>query len=542
MNARSHFLVLVAVAFASLLAAPAAAFTPDSPEVKAMVEKGVKRLETAQPHQALGGDCLVALALLKAGAPKDHPVIGRALHRCETACNRNEQLNRFDIYSTGIAIILLSEYDPSRYRQKIEALVESLLRRQKEHGGFGYPLDNLQHGATGDTSMTQYAVLAMWSAERSGAVDIPDEAITAVAAWLLRTQDPSGGWGYQGNDPGVGNYQLIKQDRVRHSLTAAGLGSALICGDLLELATAKPQGNQGLPPCFRLVVEEADVVAQPKAIAKTVYSAAVARALGWVRNNYEIEPEPWTYYYMYALERAMSFHEMTQERVDEEPKWYNDGVLALQRRQGDDGAWSGQGGANVDTAFAVLFLCRSTRKSIEEQVYARRAGAVTGGRGLPADVSDVRLAGGKLVGQGVTAQADALLEQLENAGEDGFGLVEAEQPSWRLSDNAAARQTQLERFRKIVRNGPFESRLAAVALLAESGELDHAPPLIVAITDPDDRITLAARDGLRLISRRPDGMGLSDDPTLQAKAEAAKRWLDWYRGVRPTADVRGLLD
>ena len=49
--------------------------------------------------------------------------------------------------------------------------------------------------------------------------------------WLIRTQDPSGGFGYQGKI-GEGN-KLVKQSEVRQSLSAAGLGSVYACSDML---------------------------------------------------------------------------------------------------------------------------------------------------------------------------------------------------------------------------------------------------------------------------------------------------------------------
>ena len=55
-----------------------------------------------------------------------------------------------------------------------------------------------------------------------------------MANWLLKTQDPSGGFGYQGNiAPNAG--ALVAQSEIRPSMTAAGSGSLYICANLLGL-------------------------------------------------------------------------------------------------------------------------------------------------------------------------------------------------------------------------------------------------------------------------------------------------------------------
>ena len=62
--------------------------------------------------------------------------------------------------------------------------------------------------------MTQYGVLASWEAKKNGFV-VPVDSIERVLMWLMRTQDPSGGWGYQGVDPGPGTsteITLVKQN------------------------------------------------------------------------------------------------------------------------------------------------------------------------------------------------------------------------------------------------------------------------------------------------------------------------------------------
>src|SRR5436189_518483 len=96
------FLAGLAVLLASF-PRPAMAHTPESPEVRAVIKKGLKYLETAKEGR-LGGQCLIALAFLKDGADEKHPKVVAAVNAC--IANTKGEVGA-DIYSTGIAIIFL---------------------------------------------------------------------------------------------------------------------------------------------------------------------------------------------------------------------------------------------------------------------------------------------------------------------------------------------------------------------------------------------------------------------------------------------------
>jgi len=181
------------------------AYTPESPEVRQAVDRAVKFLESDAADDGRLGAAIQG----RLGNMDPHGL-------------------EIDIYSTGLSIIFLCELDPSKYRPEIECLLEYLRLRQKPHGGWGYP-----DRETGDTSMTQYGVLSSWEATQAGFV-VPRQMILAVTLWLLKTQDPSGGFGYQGVVSPT--FRPVRQKRVTLGLTAAGLGSAYICADLLGLS------------------------------------------------------------------------------------------------------------------------------------------------------------------------------------------------------------------------------------------------------------------------------------------------------------------
>jgi len=526
---------LAALAWFSHPAAPTAlAYTPDSPEVKKCVDQAVKFLETADEHRP-GGKALVGLALLKYGKTKGHPQVKEAVETIRRQLGQMKPEDvRMDIYSTGLSTIFLLELDPIAYASEIQCLLDSLVVRQKPHGGWGYP-----ERETGDTSMTQYGVLCAWEGTHKG-FRFPNENVDGVATWLLRTQDPGGGFGYQGKL--ALDFRLVKQTPVRLSLSAAGLGSLLMCADLLGVGVDIRAGQSDLPPALR-EVEEEDPAAKKNAktqLDPRLFHAAQSRGRTWLSRNYEIAPKEWTHYYLYALERYMSFQELAEREAtgrapDKEPRWYNDGVVYLGKSQNEDGSWEGRCGAPVDTAFGVLFLLRSQKKSIEK-ARSFGAGSLVGGRGIPKETDRAEVRGGKVVARPLLGPAEELLAKLDDRDAPGFEealALLAEMPAEQISTLAGEQAAKLH---ELAADRTPEARLAAVEALAKGRSLEYVPTLIYALTDPDLHITRVARDALRRIARKPQGFGLPDKPSEADRRRAVKSWKNWYLAVRPDAE------
>ncbi|MCP4192096.1 MAG: hypothetical protein GY768_15900 [Planctomycetaceae bacterium] len=514
------------------------AYTPQSREVKKMLDKALTFIEKSGDASRLGGKALVGLAMIKGNRPKDHPKIKEAISGCRDAAKNLRSSKRSDsMYDLGLAIIFLCELDPEQYRTEIKTLMTIMLDWQKRFGGWGY-LEGT-HVDTGDTSMTQYAVLSLWTADRSGAYEVSINAATKVCNWLIRTQDPSGGWGYQGEDPG--GFQRIPQqssetNEVSHSCSAAGLGSAYVSADLLRLVTATRGGNEGFPSALRVVRKE-DTRPTEGPLTNQVDVGRLKRALAdgdqWFASRDRIDVEFWTFYYMYARERYESFKELTTGNEPAEPKWYNDGVKFLKREQKANGSWSGEGGPTVDTCFCVLFLTRGTKKSIQRaEAYN---GRLRGGRGLPSSTADVAIGeDGQIVKTPFQGQAESLLAILEAGGNDDLDLS-AQEIDIQLSSDPKQRERELIRLRRLVTADDYVVRLTAIKALHKTRDLDNVPALIYALGDPDSRIVTRARDSLRLLSRKISGFGLGDNPSDGAKLDAINRWKDWYLTIRPDA-------
>ncbi len=507
-----------------------AELTPDSPEVKRLIEKGMAYLED-NTDQRLGGRCLVGLCHLKHSGNAQHPRVAEAIAACERVCRADAEDIRQDIYSTGIAIFFLCEADGEKYNSQIERLVRSLVLRQKPGGGFGYP--DGRHGETGDTSMTQYAVLGLWSARQHG-IAVPHETVEKVANWLIRTQDPGGAWGYQGNDPG--NYQRVKQTPLRPSLAAAGLGSTYISAHMLGLTReVEDRSIEGLPAAFQRVADPKpdNPEGEPKEVDPRRIAGAQADGNRWFSRNFGYKKETWVYYYMYALERCMSFRELVEGRKTNN-LWYDRGVRFLEEQQQENGSWHDREAA-VDTAFALLFLMRGTKKTIESTVSESYEGLLVGGRGLPKDTSSVKVDGGRLIGRSLSAGVEEMLAILEDPEHDDYQQALRFPPNVDLdSQDEATRGETIRRLRKIAVVGSPAAQVQAINLLARAGDLASVPTLISALSDSGDRqVVVTARDGLRRISRRFEGFGLSDDPSAAEVAAAAQRWRQWYRTISP---------
>ncbi|HBO44799.1 MAG TPA: hypothetical protein DD670_12890 [Planctomycetaceae bacterium] len=523
--------ILIAWGFLFVFAAPSFAYTTKSPEVVAMLKSATSYLSNAK-HEKPGGWALIGLALFKNEDTSGDPKIQEAAENIAKSVREN--VGSLDMYSTGLCLIFLTNYDPNRYEKEIQTLIESLQKKQKPHGGWGYP-----DRKSGDTSMTQYGVLGSWEAKQAG-FSIPQAMVDKVATWLLKTQDPSGAWGYQGEPSS--NFQPIKQEEVRHSMAVAGLGSTYICADFFGMTPAVKEADDEGPSEALKEVKQREPEEGPKPQVNTsvnqgLIRAAQGRGDGWIAKNYKIDVQRDVLYYLYGLERYGSFRELAEGKGHrdpdkvEGPKWYNDGVDFLKKAQAKDGSWDsvGQCDVVVNTAFATLFLLRSTQRSIRK-ARGFGDGTMLGGMGLPEEGKEFIGPDGRVRKQTLTGRGTSLIGALDR--EDWASVADRFEE---LKGTPREKLLLSEYAKKLSDPSPAE-RLKAVKVFIASGNMDNVPALILALDDRDLEVALTARDGLRRITRRINGFGMPDDPSPDDRRRAIEQWRAWYLSICPDTE------
>ncbi|MCA9128074.1 MAG: hypothetical protein KDB22_13355 [Planctomycetales bacterium] len=513
----------------------AQSYTPEHPFVKALVDRGVKYLQStelnARAAYNAGEQALVAYALLSATGEPDQPHVKRgaeaARRLARSLASYREQGESKIVYEVCVCGVLLANLDAAAYQVELTLIRDWLLGIQKPHGGFGY-----LERPTGDTSQVQYVILAFWTMQQVG-IDVPTSAVESTVGYLLDTMDPTGAWGYQGK---LGSGRLIPQENPSKSLGTAGAGALLIAGDILGVWGKRRTLNEekdGIPAAFVRV----DLKAKERQARREVELSRsdFENPLNMARRFQDRSTHSgntWYYYWRYSQERYESFMEIMAGKQEKSPAWYNEGVEELAAAQDDGGSWGATKkrefySADVCTAFSVLYLIRSTRKSIGQL----DEGVVFGGYGLPQDVTAIKMVGDRIVSEGETSVLNLLTkleEQDTNAVEVGL-LPE----NLKLDDDPAQRKEQVTRLARLLTSPDPLARRVAAKLLGRSEDLSRAPDLIYALTDDDPHVPMIAEESLRLLSRKLNSGKLQLEPSLADRQSAVMFWKKWYLGLRP---------
>ncbi|MEO1615411.1 MAG: hypothetical protein AAFV88_06150 [Planctomycetota bacterium] len=519
--------------------AAAQGYTPDHPEVMLMVDQGLEYLEGAQ-FRSPGEQLVCAYAHFKVHHDENAAIVVDGIQNARAFAAKAQQSystmptggnNKF-IYEAAVAVLFLCDLSPKKYRNELMTLKRFFDEAQMGIGSYTYPgVDE------GDVSQTQYAILAIWTLDRYG-FKLDYNRVGKVASWLLRVQDRDGPWPYHGFLP-PGNTLITQNKEVSLSMALAGAGSLLIGGDAMGAWGATRGGEAasalGLPKAVKLYLPDENAERRTRAkFPKEKVFQAIERMERWRdgrRESLEGGLE-WYFYMMYTMERYESFLEIAQgDTVSPSPDWYNEGVRELKRMQDPDGGWKRRASTEpaVSTAFAILFLIRSTQRTLGTSVGA----ATRGGQGFKGDVGKAKLVNGMAVVQRPAQSVAGMLDLLEEDGADkldGKALAN----NTKLSADPVERAAQLDRLERLVRGSQsWQARRVAAKVLGTSDELRVVPSLIYALTDPDTSVRRYARDGLRFISRKFEGFGMPDQPTNQQLRDARRKWRAWYLTMRP---------
>jgi hypothetical protein len=191
-----------------------------------------------------------------------------------------------------------------------------------------------------DNSNTQFAILAVWVAQRHG---VPMERTLALLVKRFRTsQDQEGVWGY--------HYQRSPG----HNRTS----SAMICAGLLGLGAGYGMtAGSGDKKANKPGVQDEGVIQAFKALEK---------AVGTPNGNgaqQMFSPNGVNLYFLWSLERVGVMYNLTKIG---DKDWYRWGAEVIVAHQKPNGSWTdgtypgGLGDINhVDSCFALLFLTRA---------------------------------------------------------------------------------------------------------------------------------------------------------------------------------------
>lgn len=506
-----------------------AQYTPEHPKVVQMVEKAVGALASAPPKAFnRGSDALVGYAMLLAQPDVQHPkiVYGAQIAKELIASLGAQNSNReqFVVYEIAVSCILLSSLDAKANRNQLEMARDWFVKVQRANGGFGYL--NGEHPTSGDISQTQYAVLALWSMNKSG-IAVPVPVVERAIRFLQSTQDPSGSWGYQGVV--APSAALVAQSGVTKSLGTAGICGLLLAADTIKLFGTRGKDSDGIPAAFERVdlgqVEKSD---QRVTLKRADLDETIQRAFNF-QDYSPPEQGNWHYYWRYSQERYESFREVVKGKQEASPAWYNQAVEILAKSQSTDGSWrdnESMAGNVVNTAFAVLFLVRSTQRAIGKL----EEGLVFGGYELPTDVSNIRMMGNRIVSDAETS-VENLISLMEG---EGNRVSEGMLPkNMQLSKDPKARASEISRLSRLLNSSNHTARQLAARLLGRSEDVSVAPDLIYALMDPDPYVPRIAEEGLRLISRKLNAVHVQENPTDEDRARAESFWKQWYSGVKP---------
>ncbi len=342
---------ITAVCVCLLVGFASSAVAQTDAEITAARERGVKFMKQAQkpdghweyPSHDVGITALCTVALIENGVPLEDEVVQKGLEFIKQEKNFRDLGNTYDL---SLAVLALSRVGDRRDKPRIKELAARLIAGQMESGGWHYTCPHkidvekvlrdpngagkLKEGF-GDNSCTQFAVLGLWVASRSG-VNI-DKTLERVAKRFSTTQKEDGGWAY-GEEGGSG---------------PAMTGAGLFC-----LAVAEAHRIRE--------AQKGDGKAEDGAKTGSSLMQNSIFARGFDRTGKFVPgiAGGTQRYFMWSIERVGVL--LGLEKIGN-VEWYKVGSQGLIKEQKDTGGWGGTGPGGEgdkdglsDTSFALLFL------------------------------------------------------------------------------------------------------------------------------------------------------------------------------------------
>lgn len=554
------------VLFACILIVGAASqvVAADKAQINTAVQKAVSYLSSVVDQQGGGARSICALALLKGGVPADNPAIQKAVEEVRGRISDNVYRptdNKF--YEPGLDVYLLAEAGGEKYKSEIQAIVDHMVNGQLAGGAWDYPKND---PTTGDTSCTHYCCLGLWAAQRAG-IEIDASVWEKILTWHVKRQSRDGGYAYcPGFPEGFG------QGKSELNMTVNAIGSVHIAALMLDpnIVLTKPPvpaektEEQAEKVPFQGLLERVEIGQAPMNGPRTEGTVppgtheSMQQALGYLQSRFIVKGpgSGWMGYYYYSLERMAALADL--DKIGNR-NWFDECANELLSQQRDDGAWKVSRMPHIndalDTAFAILFLTRSTGKLLKRVDTPKFGdGLLAGGRGLPDDLSDVDFNGRKVMKkEEPTEPLDILLASLSKTGglENLDGVQEKIVEQVQLG-NREDLVGQVDQLLKLIDHPDAGIRQTVVWALGRTGNMNLAQHLINKLSDQDLLVMIEARNALCWISRKPLGFGFPEDPLIDlapnASAEQKRAaiaqwhknvvltWGEWYLKNRPFED------
>ncbi len=313
-------------------------------QARQAMQKAVEYLKSQQktkgdwpelfPTATPGVTALVTLALVNSGVDVKSETIQNALTYLRAMGNPE------NTYGTSLQTMVFCIAEPNKDRplisRNVQWLEKAQLRDGPRIGSWGYAIGR----GNGDNSNAQFAILALYEAERIGIKVSPQTWKAALDYWL-RVQNQDGSWSYMGSDSGTG------------SMTCAGLASVIICSGRVNSGDAQVVGER------------------VECCGDQSNNESVERGLQWLGKHFSVARNPsagglgrgYLLYYLYALERV---GRMSGRRFIGQHDWFREGADVLISLQDDlRGLWQGEGHAEnnpiIATSLALLFLSKGRR-------------------------------------------------------------------------------------------------------------------------------------------------------------------------------------
>ena len=535
-------------------------YNPTHPKVRKLCDGAVDWLISGR--RSIETDTIGALAVVEyykryeGTIPTDVPYVSSTVEELAgmVSAGSAEIFSARETYFPALALILLAEYDVKKYEAECLKILEALIDRQLDNGGYTY-----SNSQTGDTSQSQFGALAMFVA-RQHRLTFDPEVARNLLSFYVNYQAQNGTWAYQPATPNAGGAQGTA------SLHSASLSSVYLLADVLRLSRRVKKMSVASGDLDLDLPKNVTIYVPPKVgeLAKIEeawgggdgpvvkfergrLSTCKSRGNQWYSSSFSFPSRKWNAYMMYALERYAYFKEQAEGSLPGSlSRWYDDGVDYISEYRKDDGSLDSKSRvptmpADANTALYVLFLVRASEIISLPPVGTTMDGAVGFGKGEIRQGKD-----GKLRSSSAEKSLQGLIDALSDGNLDDRQLqqiTEAMKRSIREFKQKGDRSRgEVTAFLKtMISEKNFHRRLIAIKFLAAEQDMDNVPALLYAMGDPDPVIAEQAHNGLRLISRKVDtfvfqSKGNKDDNLLEF-VRLKQQWTKWFLAIRPDAEL-----